>query len=89
MREITYVDPGSLGRIFGLISLAITSLLLIPVMFVMIRAMWVQGAFSWEFLKGFAFLLLYPALGYIFGTLFAVMYNFIAPRVGGIEFDTQ
>ncbi len=33
--------------------------------------------------------ILYGFMGYVMGALVAVVYNFIAKRVGGIEFETE
>ena len=85
-KQITSFSAVQTGKVFA----ALYFVLSIP--FVMLMALMLpfsKGASPFSGLFLIALPILYALMGFIFVALGAVIYNFVAKRVGGIEYTTS
>ena len=85
-KQITSFSAVQAGKVFA----ALYFVLSIP--FVMLMALMLpfsKGASPFSGLFLIALPILYALMGFIFVALGAVVYNFVAKRVGGIEYTTS
>ena len=83
-RQITHVSIHQTSKVFALLYFCI-SLLLVPI------AIGVMAASPRAHGMGLFLILapiLYGAVGYVGSALFAAIYNVLAKRVGGVEFES-
>jgi hypothetical protein len=98
-RHLKRIAPVQAGKVLGILYAAM-SLLLVPIFLVMaLVGAFAQpnqsnggfGAVAAGFMIGMALLLpvMYGVVGFIFGVISAAVYNLIAKRVGGFEFEIE
>lgn len=88
--KIKRIGPMSLGRVASAIYAVLG--LILGVFFAVITLFSTQiPSPSWMFGVGAVviFPVLYGVMGFVFGFLVALLYNFIAKKVGGIELDVE
>jgi putative effector of murein hydrolase LrgA (UPF0299 family) len=83
-RQITHVSIHQTSKVFGLLYFAL-SLLFVPIAIGVIAAS--PKARGMGMFLIFA-PILYGIVGYLGSALFAAIYNFLARRVGGVEFES-
>lgn len=89
MKEIFYIDPGSLGKIFGFVTFGLTLLWIIPSEIFLLYGLFFKGSQGYGFLMVWIFLLINPGISYILGLLIAYIYNLSSKSFGGIEIELK
>jgi hypothetical protein len=84
-KEIKYLEPASLGKVIAAIVFGITSLLLIPIFFIIIKTSIINKHFDFKSLYVLFTLVVHPVLGYILGVIIANIYNLFSKKFGGLE----
>ncbi len=85
MKEITYIEPASLGKILGALTFGLACLWVIPAYLVLIAELFRGKPVLSSFIFSVLALAIFPGLAYVTGIILGYMYNFLATRIGGIE----
>lgn len=85
MKEITYIEPASLGKIAGALTLGLAVLWIVPADLVLIIQLFKGKAVLNEVIISILILAIFPGLAYVTGIILGYLYNFVAKRIGGIE----
>lgn len=85
--EIGYIHPLQVGKVLALMY-AVLGLIFAP-LFMIGPIMEGGAAAGIGIFVMLMMLVMYPVMGFIGGVISAVLYNFIARRIGGIRFDAH
>ncbi|MFA5878584.1 MAG: hypothetical protein WC860_00220 [Candidatus Margulisiibacteriota bacterium] len=89
MKEITYIDPAILGKIFGCVMFGLTLLWIIPSELFLLYGLFFKGSQSNSFFIIWLFLIINPGIAYILGIILGYIYNIIAKWFGGIQIELK
>jgi hypothetical protein len=89
IKEITSLDPATLGKIMGLITFGLTFLWIIPTQIFFFKEFLFGRYRGLDFIFIWLFLAIFPGFAYIIGILTGYIYNFFAKRFGGLEIELK